>query len=408
MLSLSEDWPAKIYTSQFIYDILLKKKPRVHPKCFRVLKANVPMKFKSKDKVIWVTMFESDEMKNSVMFHFDDNINKYLYTGVFNEIDSCFANEHFMGYMQKEIDYVYINTMLCNSNPYICTRDIIDEIKQISLKHQDSKIAVIIPNFGYEKLLIHLVRAFPQNVYPTKTQRYILTKLGHSEYIGTNGQTCRIIIFLPGIPTEFFETDFITIYITTGNSSTLDNEYGVYLRQWYPAASLMDLQVLLEMIRPNQIVPILENNFVDSIDLPFSIRILARSVSAGKEKEKELDSSDTETWAEYNSVVSVETNNSGATGGQNYATTLSMPSTKAFCPQAQSTKLPIIKKSEALKKETQGPIIKPINTKLPLPLKTTNLTKQRTRVIRQRKDFIFSESDDDDFQIQTIKAKKKC
>ncbi|XP_055843067.1 uncharacterized protein LOC129909921 [Episyrphus balteatus] len=393
-LAIPEDWKGRIYTSQFIYDVLIRKKPKVHPKCLRVLKSDVALKFKSKGKVIWVTMFEAEEIKNNVMFYFDDGVQTYLYTGAFNEISSCLKNEHFMLCVQKGIDYAYIDSTLCKCNPYISTEDTIDEIKAIALKHHYSRLAVVLPSFGYEHLLQELVKAFPENVYPTKGQRYILDKLGYSNLLSRNPQTCRIVI-CNSVLTEHLETDIITIYITVGDAPTKTNEYGVYVRQWSPLPSLMDHLVLMEKIRPNYIIPIEQNPFLENVDLPFNLMWFAKKKSNEEFKATNSITGDSIGCVSDNdSNESMEASCSEANKTTKYSQVVSLPSTKTFDAQTSGTKTEITVKPKELVKNEKVSSPDKVATQLPVTQTSINLVKQRTRFRPRRESLVFTDSDE--------------
>lgn len=387
-LCLPENWAGRIYTAKFIYEILTKKKPKISPKCLRVLKANVPEKFKSKDKLIYVTMFEPKEIKTSVMFHFDDTVNTFLYIKAFNELSTCYTNKLFSEYVKKGINYVFMDITLSKSITYISTDDTIEEIKNISMKHESSKVALILPNFGYEKLLVEFVKAFPKIFYPTKTQRYILGQLGYKDSLSENLEECRFISLIPGIPTENLETDVITIYITVGDASPLDNLNGTYMRQWSPLLSLMDQQMLLETIKPNYLLPTNNNAFLKKSSLPFSLRWFCKEKFNEEFNLQPGDENSTVTWPDdISNQDAEETPFVGQRTGNNSPVVSSLPSTKIF------ERVEVFSKKEEVSKCDK------VDKQSALTQQTINLAKQRTRVVPKSNTFYFTDSSDD-FEIE--------
>ncbi|KAM7346615.1 uncharacterized protein ACRADG_006476 isoform 1-T5 [Cochliomyia hominivorax] len=246
---------------------------------------------------------EEDELNNVMVLIKENGKLNYIYAGNFTDIRSALMNDIFASWISNGVEKLYVNLKRIeenhNFNDIEQIEKVFNHIKDIMKCHNDSRINIHLPLFGYEHFILKLAKRFPMRIKYANLQQFYLSFNGDESQIETyfikDSNTNERIKLIPEESTPyrakilFKETKEITINIRNEaincENNELYNQHGYYELFYSPEPSPFQLKLLCMLVKPKRIFGIVDT-FNNKSKVP---KYLIELCEGAKERQKKIE-----------------------------------------------------------------------------------------------------------------------
>lgn len=231
-------------------------------------------------KTITVTLISANHCPGAVMFLFEGQFGRILYTGDFRYCGPMLNDYAFLTHCTSNIDVLYIdNTFLDPKCSFPSRQDAIIEILGIIRSHNDANVVIGMRQLGKEELLVELARSLKENIGVDES-RYKVLEIINTTDVFEVSTSCRIraVDWSTITPTsmESWNRESKTIAILPSalevalGPKALCRHEAVHVVPYSDHCSYEELMEFVKMVEPVKVCPILQHNPKDrlSVALP--------------------------------------------------------------------------------------------------------------------------------------------
>ena len=278
---LTPSWRHAIYCSDVSRKLLIHK-IGIDESLIEAIEVGVPKAFSSKNGGFVVTLFDANHCPGSVMFLFEGEFGRILYTADFR-CDAKFL-EWFLPLSIGHVDMLYLdNTYLREGADFPTREQATEEVLEVISEHPTHRILIICYSLGKEELLVKIARKFNEWIIVSAEKYKLLGILEMPNVFTTNEREGRIRAIvtndLKNKSLQAWIRDVPTIAIFPTCMFNKDNNphriamYDKYFFIPYSDhSSFKELTDFLGYLNPGRVVPITKENAFKCLKVAREIR----------------------------------------------------------------------------------------------------------------------------------------
>lgn len=289
------------------------------------------------DDTVTVTPIDANHCPGAVMFLFEGDFGRILYTGDFRYSGAMLYDIQLNSLCNGNVDVLYLDNTFCDSRCIFPSREeAIIEIMRIIRSYPDAEIKIGLRNLGKEQMLVNIARSIGEWIGVSR-ERYKVLEILCMPDVFQVSSSCRIQVVMMSEITDRRMTDWNHVQQTIAviptaigialTHSSFPQRDDVHVIPYSDHSSYEELQQFVSFVKPRKIYPIIlgpDMNDRLSCSLPNRADMSCFPVREGDDDQLHADGNSVDVMSEQQASMS----SSCSTDKNESATKITQPRTR--------------------------------------------------------------------------------